>query len=114
MRISDWSSDVCSSDLPGIGGGTMMGPSPAPLPGFYQFTYITNDFDRAIKLLCDVHGMDHFLEIRPLQVALAEAQPARMNCALGYVGAMEIEVMNPIDGAVDRSEEHTSELQSLM
>src|SRR3546814_12540612 len=26
MRISDWSSDVCSSDLPILGGGVYMGP----------------------------------------------------------------------------------------
>src|SRR3546814_18764679 len=32
MRISDWSSDVCSSDLPGEGAASKAEPSPQPSP----------------------------------------------------------------------------------
>lgn len=82
------------------GTGEILGPGPAPFPGFYQFTYITNDFDRAIACFKEIYGVNNFLEIRPLEVPMTEGKPARMNCALTYFGAMEIELMNPIDGDV--------------
>src|SRR3546814_3795610 len=95
MRISDWSSDVCSSDLclqarraqahafraeehhrPQIGGVELVG---------------TQDF-----LLCVVD-----LLLRPRHVHAENLR--RVEQALGVVFKAE-----------DRSEEHTSELQSLM
>jgi len=86
--------------LPGIGTQQSFNKGQAPFPGFYQFTYITNDFDKAKAVLCDLHGMKSFMEFTPLEVPLKDNQIGRMNCALSYVGAMEIEVMNPVDGAV--------------
>src|SRR3546814_15800195 len=50
MRISDWSSDVCSSDL-----GIMMGDTAENLAREYQITreevdaYAAESFDRAVK-----------------------------------------------------------------
>lgn len=86
--------------LPGLVNQPAFDYAQPPFPGFYQFTYITNDFDRAKAILRDLHGTQEFMEMTPLEVQLNDNKPARMNCALSYVGAMEIEVMNPVDGAV--------------
>src|SRR3546814_6779019 len=74
MRISDWSSDVCSSDLAGI---RMLGPNCLGFANFVAGTPIwTTQLRRASGTL---------------QVAIVSQS-----------------------GALARSEEHTSELQSLM
>src|SRR3546814_8970354 len=93
MRISDWSSDVCSSDLAGrigvIIGVEITGPDPVLVPH--------------------------------LQIALIE--PAVRGERLGIVGGgiefgpdrnhhVAVQSVDLIDHR--RSEEHTSELQSLM
>src|SRR3546814_8480672 len=98
MRISDWSSDVCSSDL------------------HYSWS-------KGLKLLG--LGRDQ-LELLPengmrldagaLEDVLArcerERQPVLM--AVAVLGTTEYGTVDPVDAMVDRSEEHTSELQSLM
>src|SRR3546814_5204688 len=92
MRISDWSSDVCSSDLP-----------VAMASGIVFLTYATlrsQRHDRASRLqqLLDWAGPD-FDGV----ILLDESH------ALGNADGTETEF-----GAAKRSVEHTSELQSLM
>src|SRR3546814_5294485 len=97
MRISDWSSDVCSSDLQHAGD--------APVGGFGA---VADDDDAAVL------GVAH-----PYPAAMVQADPG------GAAGDVEHGVeQGPVAdgiGAVAhgfgfavRSEEHTSELQSLM
>src|SRR3546814_1384132 len=90
MRISDWSSDVCSSDLHSTGGKTRLGG-------------ISKQGDRYLRRLLVVGAtavMRHIKD-KPTPMAdwirkLSEKKPFRVvSVAL-------------------RSEEHTSELQSLM
>src|SRR3546814_8221921 len=85
MRISDWSSDVCSSDL----GRVPVGPR-------------------------DARRQDH--REHPARPLPPPAAPAEL--AVGHCGAAVRGRCRPASpGAVDvqrRSEEHTSELQSLM
>src|SRR3546814_2007589 len=105
MRISDWSSDVCSSDLVARGG-----PQAALL-------YI--DLDQ-FKLINDTSGHlagDQLLS----QLALALAEHLRGDDILARLGGDEFGVLArdvDFEGvqllAERRSEEHTSELQSLM
>src|SRR3546814_1382092 len=88
MRISDWSSDVCSSDLFGRAGG-----SERDAPGS-----LTNDIQRlgGKARRFDAPGADHLNASVARLPRHTDAPPA---------------------SAVDykmRSEEHTSELQSLM
>src|SRR3546814_9041328 len=84
MRISDWSSDVCSSDL-------------GRLPGLGQR-------DRQLR------GPPHLLD-QPVVAAAIELQPHqdRARESLGDRGEQLAHRVRPA-----RSEEHTSELQSLM
>src|SRR3546814_6812741 len=108
MRISDWSSDVCSSDL-----------------------------KRAAEEIANREKCDDFEEFRPLfegieadlkgglrqakplgnsEVTLAEIQPGNffiVGGQLAYVAASTDAFTTQYERA-DRSEEHTSELQSLM
>src|SRR3546814_9697520 len=109
MRISDWSSDVCSSDLHLIGvaiGGHLR-------PGL------------AVELHPRVEPL-HRLRIDASGQALQRRQPARRaarevaaiqvhRLVLGEVVAAVVEHAQPVVRDLRiRSEEHTSELPSLM
>src|SRR3546814_6326562 len=93
MRISDWSSDVCSSDL-------------------------------AVDLVVRRHhrrnagAADHFLERREeilAQFAFGKRRGADIGAALGLaVPGQVLERREDVPRLEHRSEEHTSELQSLM
>src|SRR3546814_6437856 len=96
MRISDWSSDVCSSDLVGIAGfqrhhveavgGHVVGQHPA------------------LAIQDQAAPRQHR--------AQAEAVGFGLGGVVGVVDHLQLEV--PAAEPEQRSEEHTSELQSLM
>src|SRR3546814_1163232 len=98
MRISDWSSDVCSSDLPGRGtdGGVAR----------------RNRRDR----LSDRLGQPRPLHRAPPggQPRDAAVDPGRLCAAADHLGDRSHFPRPSAAGADPRSEEHTSELQSLM
>src|SRR3546814_2697266 len=84
MRISDWSSDVCSSDLSTLGAAYM---------GFLSNLFGGNKEDKALReALAHIHRI---LDDEKFQLELVHPM---------------MKVM--LESA--RSEEHTSELQSLM
>src|SRR3546814_5721427 len=85
MRISDWSSDVCSSDLTALA---------APKPSF---------FEAAIWIVAPVEGL------RPSRAAdsLTLNLPKPLTDTSSPLAAASVITAK-------RSEEHTSELQSLM
>src|SRR3546814_2142971 len=94
MRISDWSSDVCSSDLYGIGVDILR-------------------VERMEKLL-DRHGqklLNRLLCAKELREVRARKNRAR---ALAMCWAAKEAFVKALGTGFDRSEEHTSELQSLM
>src|SRR3546814_6406991 len=94
MRISDWSSDVCSSDLPAAGLSTKEGSATR---GFAVVRGVATDdsgtFTRNFR--CHQEGM-----------RLWSRFPARCACLRCCLRSSP--------GGSLRSEEHTSELQSLM
>src|SRR3546814_9819186 len=95
MRISDWSSDVCSSDLAGDHVGQAAEDLLQPVMRF--------DRDLGAEAAAGEVG-------RPVGVA-SGIEPQQVDHARPR-GAHEFERLQCIVG--DRSEEHTSELQSLM
>src|SRR3546814_2116480 len=104
MRISDWSSDVCSSDLPAAGG-----QSAAPL---HLIEKVVCGFAATILfclMVCtfvDVVGRYVFNSPLPGALELTEIMMASLIFTiLPVVSARSDHI---------RSEEHTSELQSLM
>src|SRR3546814_7145455 len=106
MRISDWSSDVCSSDLErrlvavllvGAGGLLVL---VLVLGGGVPVLAGTGLAHR----LGDVEGVVFAAELRG-----DDAHRARGHQVVGGHGALD-----PLHVGLHRSEEHTSELQSLM
>src|SRR3546814_10005194 len=106
MRISDWSSDVCSSDLPIGERITIVSGHDSADVGTALHSVLAASFGSAGPLSCDeisallkryrVEGCADCEEIRTFVVALC-----------GWIN-------NRWPSTVVRSEEHTSELQSLM
>src|SRR3546814_1469724 len=106
MRISDWSSDVCSSDLDrlnqlplgliGIGLGTILLPTVSRLLSSGRESEAMVTQNRGIELAL-------FLTLPATAAFIAAAGP--IVSGLFERGHFD---------AADRSEEHTSELQSLL
>src|SRR3546814_8436188 len=106
MRISDWSSDVCSSDLytDGRSGGTSI-VTPAHLSRYVvpeEGEYILR-LDRAV--------LGSALPVGTCLIARRGARAAEGMLAVRWEGEGDVPKAVRLD---IRSEEHTSELQSLM
>src|SRR3546814_1314664 len=97
MRISDWSSDVCSSDLIALD-PLVLHPNPRRLPGNQHARWI---FQRPVdRRVVGLH--------RPIRTLDGKVPVQAGDVLLRIVG-------HRIGAHHDRrSEEHTSELQSLM
>src|SRR3546814_10010936 len=101
MRISDWSSDVCSSDL------NITEPDADPLGEWLA------SIDKLLRVVpadvtvCPAHG-EPFKGLHVRLMALRDEHRMRLyNLAEAAANA-------PMRAVDSRSEEHTSELQSLM
>src|SRR3546814_1578664 len=99
MRISDWSSDVCSSDLD---------------PVFVGTHYARALADRAGRIIAKCGRL-----VRELPRRRVEIEPARLHDIACYAqffrrGEQIAAALLMEPRVVWRSEEHTSELQSLM
>src|SRR3546814_6202627 len=90
MRISDWSSDVCSSDLSDYKVDAVSSP---------KFTQPLRDTPQTIQVITK--------ELFNQQGATTLTEALRNSPGVGTFYAGE-------NGNTSRSEEHTSELQSLM
>src|SRR3546814_4266150 len=92
MRISDWSSDVCSSDLRAVDVIALATQQRDTLLAFL-------DRDQALQLaaVADVVKVDHLTDVGEAEAGALGAQYPGEPCPVTL-----------------RSEEHTSELQSLM
>src|SRR3546814_2330045 len=97
MRISDWSSDVCSSELPQDVQATLLALTVRTVADALRATQPTTA--RVIACGGGVHN-------GALMDALAGAMPG---CTVESSAAHGLD-----PDSVERSEEHTSELQSLM
>src|SRR3546814_7492229 len=105
MRISDWSSDVCSSDL----GGAF---SPELTQEFVQWYRAQSA--KAGSELPDLGKTDLTVdEARARQAAVDRFQRERSDRQNAMVAAIPREAARGCP-VLDRSEEHTSELKSLM
>src|SRR3546814_6279748 len=95
MRISDWSSDVCSSDLP-------------EQSLLHDLGEADNGIQRRAQLMAHVREEGRLGVVRPLGLVAGDAQLPLLVLDLAdiHVDAADADGM--------RSEEHTSELQSLM
>src|SRR3546814_10107452 len=101
MRISDWSSDVCSSDL----------SSSAPRISFARSQRLASVTSAAWALLVE-RGWRHSWRHGGQVLAQFAVQPRA--CGTPVAGDGTPGDAQCICGFIRRSEEHTSELQSLM
>src|SRR3546814_8008431 len=131
MRISDWSSDVCSSDLPHLAG---LEHFPQDAGGHRRQTGLVDAVQAgkrvAPAIRCHVHGIKRHQQI---EIGEPGDEAQRVSAAvLEMVDQLcpRLPVLSQLAVAVnerrarvglegrfldaDRSEEHTSELQSLM
>src|SRR3546814_10283554 len=108
MRISDWSSDVCSSDL--LGRLTVR----SPLFGFPLYLEKSGMVAPGVALVGDAAHRVHPLAGQGLNLGLADVEDLLriLNAKEDYRSVGDIRVLHRYRRA--RSEEHTSELQSLM
>src|SRR3546814_2050770 len=102
MRISDWSSDVCSSDL---------GELKRKLPRvtiFPKSHYVTPR-EKIVGMFDSIRDeLNARIKLLRLQNKLIEAQRIEQRTQF------DLEMIREIGYCNGRSEEHTSELQSLM
>src|SRR3546814_3127819 len=97
MRISDWSSDVCSSDL-------------------YAREFLKQQLDEAAIRLADSEreALDYARRTRIIDASNAAGTESDGTPPKSLVTATLVKLNQDYAEAVARSEEHTSELQSLM
>src|SRR3546814_5281335 len=110
MRISDWSSDVCSSDLRGGGqnGRQKLGEAVGPFqPDGPADLEQSGENENGPS-----HGAPSFRSVPGPSPAMSGRLPGRPSNHL-LSGTRGTAVQDPLAGS-NRSEEHTSELQSLM
>src|SRR3546814_8478183 len=122
MRISDWSSDVCSSDL-AIAKLTFEVPDFARFPALNLARQALQTGGAAPTILnaanevavdAFLKGQIGFLDItRIVEQTLARVQHGSLT-DLGSVREADDAARRYAMHLIDRSEEHTSELQSLM
>src|SRR3546814_6302908 len=119
MRISDWSSDVCSSDLAvaGIALGALLASVRGNGMGIVAFGFQTlvgiGLFVGMVATTGTVHVYDR---VRNAYQPVGDV-PNLIVLVAGVTNMMERAIAETIDdNTIDpnRSEEHTSELQSLM
>src|SRR3546814_10196405 len=117
MRISDWSSDVCSSDLRDVLGRVahMIAVEGVPEPVLdHGVDHLEIAHLRALAQLGAVRRQAHAL-LAAGDDDVAVAQPDRLGAQRDGAQARAAHLVHHIGGPLDRrSEEHTSELQSLM
>src|SRR3546814_8772104 len=123
MRISDWSSDVCSSDLESYSYGYSFSQelldewdwtehfSPQPETERY-LNHVADRFDlrRDIQFSARVAAAVYDDESRSWTIALEDGSRHTARFLVTAVGPLSA----PTYPRIPRSEEHTSELQSLM
>src|SRR3546814_6416989 len=122
LRISDWSSDVCSSDLPVIGSllavarpGSGADGKPPVIDWLALYAQDEKGYDNLCGLVSSAH-LDRPVHEAPHVAlhALAGRTDGLIALTAGREGAVKQLLADGQATAATRSEEHTSELQSIM
>src|SRR3546814_6644356 len=106
MRISDWSSDVCSSDLFSV---ALLCAAATAAPVSAQTPTVITSLTDALRI-----GEDNAARLRAADAGLAGAGGALMQAGVRPNPELFVDAENFAGSKSYRSEEHTSELQSLM
>src|SRR3546814_7438744 len=110
MRISDWSSDVCSSDLDRAAVRAAATPEPSPAP----IRMAANEAAAPIVTRPTAPSAVPSPSTRPAATPTRTEADSAASATPSVIGGEDSILARIIAGIHVRSEEHTSELQSLM
>src|SRR3546814_6119384 len=114
MRISDWSSDVCSSDLGLFPGATPVYALPSSvLDSVGLGTLLNPTFHCGMSPSCDIDQAIAFADANGKRIAYTDQYPQSSVSLFGISNTTTF-TLGDTATVKNRSEEHTSELQSLM
>src|SRR3546814_3744130 len=116
LRISDWSSDVCSSDFTFQFTGALEGEFQFADRYFYWdagYTYAKNKANNKTDGLFNVLALRQALGPSMLVNGTPTCVSTPGDADSAIDGCVPLNLLGA-DGSITRSEEHTSELQSLM
>jgi hypothetical protein len=74
---------------------------PAPLGGFSELAYVTNDLDAALALFRRCYGAAAWMETGVATIDLGNGRSARLRIAVGFIGQLLFELIEPVDGEVE-------------
>lgn len=69
-------------------------------PGYFQTAYVTNNLDQAMKQLGDAYGIRDWWSTRSYEGVSSNGKTITIGIALAYVGDSQIEIIEPVAGAV--------------
>jgi hypothetical protein len=67
----------------------------------FQLGYVTTEMGRALELLKQKYAVKDFLVVGPRTLPLVDGRVVTTDMAIAWVGAMMVEVIEPIEGDVD-------------
>lgn len=71
----------------------------------FQVAWITNDVERATKVFKEEQGID-LTVVRGFSLDVYDSEPLVIDVALGYVGDLQFEVIEPVSGPTDLYTRH--------
>jgi hypothetical protein len=78
---------------------------PSHFPGYSQIAYVTSDLDRALLAFRDLQGLANTAAFRSYRFQTGPGREACIDFALGYLGDIQLEIIQPLDGDVGIYEE---------
>src|SRR3546814_7817589 len=112
MRISDWSSDVCSSDLLDDAARALLGKTRAALSDVQEWS--PTALDEKVRGVAEDAEIGLGKVAQPLRAALTGRATSPGIFDVLFLLGKDESLARLSDAETARSEEHTSELQSLM
>lgn len=65
---------------------------------YLQLGYVTSDFDRAMELVRESHGLGPFREMRDLTIGARGEQEVTCHFGLAFKGSTQFEIIHPLSG----------------
>jgi Glyoxalase/Bleomycin resistance protein/Dioxygenase superfamily len=63
---------------------------------YYQFAYVTNDFERAMEEISRTQAIGGFMELRDLALPTGGGTHAHAHFALAFKGELQFEIIQPL------------------
>ena len=67
----------------------------------FQIAYVTNDLERAVSLFQEEQGVAEIATFDDFTLVTPDGGTAVINVGLAYVGDVQLEIIEPVEGAVD-------------